>query len=155
MKKGIFGKNKIPRIFYLKIRYGSDLIDYIKDDYGVERFVEEELAKADTKQEFYKSNPLVKEFALQWLLFVDYYKSRFGQSVRDKQALDKLVKEKRFHKIFSIYDFRCRLFKSDFSPNIGFKEELKKFLKLLTGINAAIFAEKQKRVKYLIKNKEW
>jgi hypothetical protein len=40
-------KNKIPRIIYLKMAYGDDYIDYIKDEYGVENFLRDSLKKED------------------------------------------------------------------------------------------------------------
>lgn len=154
MKTSI-GKKKISRILYLKIFYGDEFIDYIKDDYGVERFLREELDKEDVKSRFFKTTLLVKEFTTQWLIFTAYYKNRFGQQIRDKDVVSKLSRENKFKKIPNLYSFRCRLFKSDFFPDDSFYNELKTNLALIKKLNSDIFKRKEKRNKYFIENTKW
>jgi hypothetical protein len=148
-------RNKVPRIIYLKMLYGDDFMDYIKDDYGTERFIKEQLDKDIANRIFFETNQMVKEFAVQWLVFTDYYKNRFGQGVRDIDAVEKLKCEKIFSKIEDLYNFRCRLFKSDFHPNNKFSTELKSNIKYLKKLNKYVFKKRTIRNLFLIENKEW
>ena len=155
MKSKATSKNKIPRIIYLKMLYGDDFMDYTKDDYGIRRFLREQLGKEKEKSSFFKTNLLVGEFAIQWLIFTDYYKYRFGQNIRDKDAISRISKENNFKKISDIYKFRCHLFKSDFSPSEDFEEQLKDNVVSLKEMNRHIFEKRERRNKYLINSTEW
>ena len=148
-------RNKVPRIIYLKMAYGDDYIDYIKDEYGVENFLSDILKKEDEKTNFLKDNPDVKEFSVNWFILTDYYKSKFGKRIRDKNAIDNLMKIRGFKTLAKIYEFRCNLFKADFILNDKFKQNLSKNLILLRRITSRLLLQKQKKNDFLIKNKEW
>lgn len=158
-KLGRTKQNKIPRIIYLKMFFGDDYIDYIKDDYGLEKFLKEKLESGRkikfAKRNFFETTETVKDFAVQWLIFTDYYKDRFGQGVRDKDATKRLAKEKRFKNITKLYKFRCQLFKSDFSVNKDFLAKLSKWVFYIKKLNMLNFKDAEARDRYLLKSKEW
>ena len=145
----------IPRILRLKMIYGDDFIDYIKDDYGVERFLRDIFRGRNAKGVFLKKNRKVKEFVANWIIFTEYYKERFGKNIRDKDAVDKLFQEQNFKGLKRLYSFRCELFKADFSLDKDFYIRLDKYLVLLRKINRTILQAQRKRERYLIKNNEW
>lgn len=148
-------QNKIPRILALKLQYGDDFIDYIKDEYGVDNFVRDVLAKEDEKTHFLRDNQHVKEFSSHWIILTDFYKERFGKSVRDRDAINSLIKIRGFKSLSQLYDFRCELFKADFKPDDRFKKRLAKNLIELKKITHRLLEQKRKRNEYLINNKEW
>ncbi len=153
--KVVSQNHRIPRILRLKILYGDNFIDYIKDDYGVEKFLRDIFRDRGEKGTFLKNNQKVKKFAANWIAFTDYYKSRFGKNIRDKDAINKLSKEEKFNELEKLYSFRCKLFKADFSLEEGFYIQLKKYLLLLQKINRGILQARRKRERYLIKNTDW
>ena len=146
---------KTPRIILLKILYGDDFMDYIKDDFGVENFLKDILKGGDEKCYFLENNPKVKEFSANWFIVVDYYKSKFGKNIRDKDAIERLSNIMGFKSLPKIYDFRCRLFKADFSIDNEFKQELTENLSVLKKISKKILVDKKKINNYFIKNKDW
>lgn len=148
-------RNKIPRVLYLKTLYGDDFIDYIKDEYGIDKFVKEVLEKEDNKIHFLKDDFEVKEFFAHWLILTDYYKDKFGKRIRDKDAVDKLMQIRGFKAVAKIYKFRCELFKADFTLNDKFKNKLTKNLVVLKKIITRLLDQKNKENKYFIENKEW
>ncbi|GEM_PF-2239542 len=145
----------IPRILRLKIIYGDDFIDYIKDDYGVEKFLRDIFRNRNAKGVFLKNNPKVKEFVANWIVFTEYYKKRFGKNIRDKDAINKLSAELKFGGLKRLYSFRCELFKADFSLDKAFSIRLEKYLTILKKMNSVIFKERRKREQYFIRNKDW
>ena len=153
--KPILQRRGIPRILRLKIIYGDDFIDYIKDDYGVEKFLRDIFRGRNAKGVFLKNNRKVKEFVANWIVFTEYYKERFGKNIRDKDAVDKLFQEQNFKGLKRLYSFRCELFKADFSLDKDFYTRLDKYLVLLRKINRTILQAQRKRERYLIKNNEW
>lgn len=157
IKKNKVGSKKsgIPRILRLKMIYGDDFIDYIKDDYGVERFLRDIFRYRNSKGFFVKNNPKVKEFVANWIVFTEYYKNRFGKSIRDKDAIEKLSKETEFNGLTRLYSFRCELFKADFSLDKAFSIRLKKSLILSQKMNRVVLKKRISREQYLIKNKDW
>lgn len=145
----------IPRILYLKLRYGDDFMDYIKEEVGVENFLRDKLSREDEKTSFLQNDLEVKEFSSHWFILTDYYKSKFGKRVRDKDAVDNLSKIYGFKILLKVYDFRCALFKADFYLNDKFRKDLTKNLLILKRITTKIVNEKQKKNEFLIKNKIW
>ena len=135
--------------------YGNDFIDYIKDDYGVERFLRDIFKERGAKGTFLKNDQRVKKFSANWIVFTDYYKNKLGRNVRDKDAIDKLSKEPRFKGLKRLYAFRCRLFKADFSLDEAFYVRLEKYLSLLQKLNRETLQARHKREQYLIKNTDW
>lgn len=148
-------RNKIPRILYLKMLYGDDFMDYIKDEYGVDNFVRDVLEKEDGKTHFLKDDPEVREFSAHWLILTDYYKDKFGKGIRDKNAVERLMKIRGFKTVAKLYEFRCELFKADFILSDKFKKKLTKNLVLLKKITTRLLDQKRKKNEYLIGNKEW
>ena len=148
-------RNKIPRILYLKILYGDDFIDYIKDEYGVDNFLHDVLEKEDSKTHFLKDDPEVREFSAHWFILTDYYKKEFGKEIRDKDAVGRLINIRGFKNISKLYKFRCELFKADFALNDKFRKKLTRNLILLKRTTSNLLAQKCKKNKYLIENSEW
>lgn len=151
----IAGGSKLPRVIYLKMLYGDDYIDYIKDEAGVDNFLNNSFKKNDEKSNFLKNNELVIEFTKNWLVLTNFYKEKYGKNVRDKDAVEKLSKEFNFKTLSNLYDFRCHLFKADFNLSEKFNIKLKRNLDRLEKINNIIKKETDSRNKYLIKNKVW
>lgn len=89
------------------------------------------------------------------MVLTNFYKERYGKNVRDKEAVEKLYKEFNFKILSKLYDFRCELFKADFSLSEKFDFKLKRNLGRLETINSRIKKETDSRNKYLIKNKVW
>lgn len=141
---------KLPRILILKLIYGDEFTDYIKDDYGVNKFLKKVFE--DEKIIFLKNSKDVIEFMINWTIFVYYYKNRLGRSIRDKEAMDILCKEEEFNKINEIYSFRCNIFKADFTVDENFQQKLKDYLKQLKRINTYIQNDK---IKYFVNSKVW
>jgi hypothetical protein len=107
------------------------------------------------KTDFLKDDPSVKEFTVHWFILTGYYKNKFGKRIRDKDAIENLMKIRGFKTLGKIYEFRCILFKADFILNHKFKQKLSKNLILLKKITERLLLEKKKKNDYLIKNKEW
>jgi hypothetical protein len=149
------GNSQLPRIIYLKMLYGDDYMDYIKDEVGVDTFLSNSLKKSNEKTDFLKNDKLVIEFATNWLVLTNYYKDKLGKNIRDKDAIAILEKEKNFKNIGNLYIFRCELFKADFNLDKKFNNKLKKNLLQLKKINKVIQSEKDSRNNHLIKNKVW
>lgn len=144
--------NKIPRILYLKLMFGSDLIDYIKEEYGIENFLNDIFRQEDERIAFLAGEK-IKEFTTQWIIFTDHYKKLFGKKIRDKDAINKLSKEKKFKDISELYSFRCKVFKSDFVKDEKFISDLNFYLKLLIKINKVIIKKRKNQRDWLIQNK--
>lgn len=145
----------VPRIVWLKILYGSDYIDYIKDTCGIDHFLKEIFKKDNDKNNFLQMNPTVKEFSAHWFIMTNYYKTELGQKIRDKDAIDKLSKKVGFKNLPKVYNFRCALFKADFFLDEKFESTLARNLILLSKMTKRILVQKQKKDKFLIENKEW
>lgn len=151
----IFGDGQVPRIIYLKMLFGDEYMDYIKDEIGVDKFLQNSLGKEDSKSLFLKDSTEVKEFFVNWIIFTRYYKERFGKKVRDKDAVEKLSKEEEFNGLSDLYDFRCSLFKADFFVDEEFRNLLNRNLFLLKQMNKVILEENSERNQNLIENKVW
>jgi hypothetical protein len=130
-------------------------MNYIKDEYYVDKFIEEVLEKENSKTYFLMNDPGVREFSAHWLTFTDYYKDKFDKGIRDKDAIDKLKQTTGFKSVARLYQFRCKLFKADFILNNKFKMNLTKNIATLKKITTRLLDQKRKRNKYLIGNMEW
>jgi len=120
----IRGDGQMPRIIYLKMLFGDDYIDYIKDEVGVDNFLKDVFTrKEEQKREFILNNKMVETFFKKWASFVHKYKNLYGQAVRDADAISKL-QQVGVLVDDSLYQFRNKLFKSDFELNKMFEVEL-------------------------------
>ena len=145
----------IPRILALKLDFGDNFVDYIKDEIGVENFLEEIfLQEENKKRNFLLNNPQVIDFLKKWVIFVQKYKNLYGQHVRDADAITHL-RTTGILQDDSLYKFRNKIFKADFCPDEIFLSELVDYLKILEDADSKIDLEINQKNKELINNKIW
>lgn len=147
--------NGTPRIIYLKMLYGDDFIDYIKDEVGVDNFLKDVFERKEKqKNDFIIKDKRVAEFFKQWAIFVHKYKNLYGQAIRDRDAINKLITGGIIEDD-SVYSFRNKLFKSDFDLNESFMGELDSSLTKLNLINSKLDLPLKEKDKKLIESKIW
>ena len=148
-------QNNIPRSIYMRLILGDEQYEYIKDEVGVDNFLREQFANQNKMSDEMLIDKDIQKFSSNWFLFVEYYKTKLGKRVRDKDAIDKLKNKSGFESLEVLYKFRNKLFKADFNYDLEFKTELKERLRVLLRIVKHIKSEKRKKDSYLIKNKLW
>lgn len=147
--------NGTPRIIYLKMLYGDDFIDYIKDEVGVDNFLKDIFERQEKqKNDFILNDKRVSNFFKQWAILVHKYKNLYGQSIRDKDAIDRLIATGIIDND-SLYSFRNKLFKSDFNLDESFMNELDSNLTKLNLANSKLDLPLKEKDKKLINSKVW
>jgi len=139
----------------MRLILGDEDYEYIKDEVGVENFLKEKFDSYYKEQEDIIKNKSIRDFFAYWIQIVSYYKFKFGQRIRDKDAIQKLKEIRGFENIEGLYLFRNKLFKFDFNYNENFKKELKNNVHLLKSLVEIINNERKERDIFLIDNKEW
>jgi hypothetical protein len=139
----------------MRLILGDKNYEYIKDEVGVENYLKEQFDSYYKEQEDIIKNKSIRDFFAYWIQIVSYYKFKFGQRIRDKDAIQKLKDILGFENIEGLYLFRNKLFKFDFNYNENFKKELKNNVDLLKSLVEIINNERKERDTFFINNKEW
>jgi hypothetical protein len=144
-----------PRIIHLKMLYGDEFIDYIKDEVGVDNFLKDVFArKEQQKNDFLLNDKKVETFLKRWAGFVHKYKNLYGQAVRDTDAIKKL-KDSGILADASLYAFRNKLFKADFELDKNFISELEHYTNKLIEADSSLDLSISKKDQNLIDSKMW
>jgi len=147
--------NGTPRIIHLKMLYGDEFIDYIKDEVGVDNFLKDVFTrKEEQKRDFILNDKTAEIFFKKWASFVHKYKNLYGQAVRDADAISKL-QQAGILADNSLYQFRNKLFKSDFEFNKAFVAELEENMKKLDEADSKLDLPLSGKDKKRIESKTW